>query len=83
MEFFCSRQVLPAWSRWAWSRRRSPRSGSPPPPSTTPAGPLNARASTTRRMAGRPRTTPSGSGYRSVERRGREDRLYDAESGVL
>lgn len=54
------------WSRWAWSRERFPRSRSPPPPSTTPTGRPSARVSTTRRTAGRPRTTPSGSGYRSV-----------------
>lgn len=64
--FSCLWQRLPVWSRWAWSRERFPRSRSPPPPSTTPTGRLSARVSTTRRTAGRPRTTPSGSGYRSV-----------------
>lgn len=64
--FSCLWQRLPVWSRWAWSRERFPRSRSPPPPSTTPTGRPSARVSTTRRTAGRPRTTPSGSGYRSV-----------------
>lgn len=67
MEFFCSGQILPAWSRWAWSHGRSPRSRSPHPPSITPAGRPSALVSTTQRTAGRPRMTPSGSGYRSVD----------------
>lgn len=67
MEFFCCRQISPAWSPWAWSPGRSPRSRSPHPPSTTPAGRPSAPVSTTRRTAGRPRMTPSGSGYRSVQ----------------
>jgi len=59
-------QPSPAWSLWAWSRGRSPRTRSAPRPSTTPTGPRSARGSTTRRTAGRPRTTPCGSGYRWV-----------------
>lgn len=66
MEFFCLLQILLVWSHWAWSRGKYPQSKSPLPPSITPTGPPNARVSTTRRTAGRPPMTPSGSGYRSV-----------------
>lgn len=61
-------QIFTACSLWAWSQETSPRSKSPPPPSTTPTGPTNALASTTRRTAGHRPTTPWGSGYRSAVR---------------
>lgn len=64
--FFCSWQRFSVWSLLVWSRGRSPRSRSPPPPSITPTGPPNDRVSTTMRTAGRRPTTPSGSGSRSV-----------------
>lgn len=67
MDFLCPLQLSPVWSHWGWSQGRFPQSRSAPPPSTTPTGPLNARASTTRRTAGRPPTILSGSGYRSVQ----------------
>lgn len=66
MDFFCFWQISLAWSHLAWSLGKFPRSRSAPRPSITPTGPPNARVSTTRRTAGRPQTTPSGSGYRSV-----------------
>ena len=66
MDFFCSWQISLAWSHLAWSRGKFPRSRSAPPPSTTPTGRPNARVSTTRRTAGRPQTTPYGSGSRFV-----------------